>query len=376
MQETSTWRTTFETLPSFADFILKNCFEDYIKALGEQPLFELSVQENKAELERLVEGRLAEILSASIEKSMIEDVAIEDITMPAHTLKTVLMQFIPRFTTEPARIIALAAELDAWQFDYSTRVYRTFIDLLQRRAVELEESNANLQDFAFIASHDLKEPLRKISTLGNRLQTERTSLTVEGNVYLDKMINASIRMQQMVDDLLSLSQISADTPFEKVSLDQLLADVMQTFESRIESIGATVSAEKLPEAEVVPSLFRQLFQNLVGNALKFARKDRPLVLNVTGRRLDKIDFSDAHLRKAPSYVKLTFSDNGIGFDNKFANKIFAIFQRLNPRSEYDGAGIGLAICRKIAETHGSTIQANSSPETGSEFTIIIPSSRT
>jgi light-regulated signal transduction histidine kinase (bacteriophytochrome) len=241
------------------------------------------------------------------------------------------------------------------------------------RTTELQQSNASLQEFAFVASHDLKEPLRKISTLGDRLlQTERENFTESGKVYVDKMINAALRMQQMVDDLLSLSQVNEDATFDTTDLNQLLTDVLLTFETRIELIGAVVNADHLPNARVVPSQFRQLFQNLIGNSLKFARKGVAPALTVRCTELKASEVSDTALRKAPSYLKLTFADNGIGFDNKFAEKIFAIFQRLHTRTEYDGTGIGLAICRKIVENHGGTIQAIGSPEKGSEFIIVIP----
>lgn len=246
-------------------------------------------------------------------------------------------------------------------------------EILIERTAELQQSNASLQEFAFIASHDLKEPLRKISTLGDRLlQTERENYSSTGKVYLDKMIGAALRMQQMVDDLLSLSQISTDTHFENVSLNHLFTDVLQTFESRIESMQVTIKADRLPDAEVVPSQFRQLFQNLLSNSLKFAKKDRPLIISVNCEKLDEADLRNLNVRKAPVYYKLTFGDNGIGFDNRFADKIFAIFQRLHSRSEYEGTGIGLAICKKILENHGGIIQASSIPGEGTEFTVIVP----
>lgn len=244
---------------------------------------------------------------------------------------------------------------------------------LEENTTELQQSNANLQEFAFIASHDLKEPLRKISTLGDRLlQMERKNFSDSGKVYLDKIVNAAIRMQQMVDDLLALSQISQDTHVEKVSLSQLFADVLLTFEQRIESTNTTVTVGKLPDTVVVPSQFRQLFQNLISNSLKFASKERKLVITVDGLKIEKPESTELSLKKAPAYIKLIFTDNGIGFDNRFADKIFAIFQRLHSRTDYDGTGIGLAICKKIVENHGGAISARGTEQEGAEFTIIIP----
>jgi PAS domain S-box-containing protein len=246
-------------------------------------------------------------------------------------------------------------------------------EILLRRTTELQQSNANLQEFAFVASHDLKEPLRKISTLGDRLlQTERNNYTANGKIYLDKMITGAIRMQQMVDDLLALSQISSINHFEPTDLDQLLHEVLQTFESRIESLHATIKANKLPTASVVPSQFRQLFQNLISNSLKFTRKDVLPVLNISCDWPSENELRNLNLRSATSYARITFADNGIGFDNRFSEKIFAIFQRLHTKAEYDGTGIGLAICRKVMENHGGLLQASGRPGEGSEFSIIIP----
>lgn len=373
MQETSTRRKSAATLRPFADFILKNCLEEYVceslRAQAAPMKSELALMECSDDLERMAEGANHEWWTNELKN---DDISIGDAVSQIHIRKSTLLQFIPRFTTDPLKIIELARELDEWQLAQTTQAVTVFAEFSQERLSRLQESNASLRDFAFIASHDLKEPLRKISTLGDRLRMERDSLSPDGRAYLDKMINASLRMQQMVDDLLSLSQISTDARFEKVSLEQLLSDVLQTFESVVESKGATIEAGRLPEAEVVPSQFRQLFQNLVGNALKFARKGRSPVLKIACHRLDKKDISDTSVRKASSYLKLTFSDNGIGFDNKFADMIFAIFQRLNAKSEYDGAGIGLAICKKVVTNHGGSIQASGSPEEGSVFTIIIP----
>jgi PAS domain S-box-containing protein len=246
-------------------------------------------------------------------------------------------------------------------------------EILHRRTAELQQSNANLQEFAFVASHDLKEPLRKISTLGDRLrQTERDNYTANGKVYLDKMITGAVRMQQMVDDLLALSQITTVNLFEPTDLNQLLGEVLQTFESRIELLHATISAERLPTAAVVPSQFRQLFQNLISNSLKFTRNGVRPVLTITSDWPPESEIRPMNLREASSYVRITFTDNGIGFDNRFSEKIFAIFQRLHGKAEYEGTGIGLAICRKVMENHGGHLQAAGRPGEGSAFTIILP----
>ncbi|RYZ00521.1 MAG: PAS domain S-box protein [Chitinophagaceae bacterium] len=244
---------------------------------------------------------------------------------------------------------------------------------LLQNSFQLEQSNASLEEFAYVASHDLKEPLRKIATFGDRLvasQLERMS--PEGQVYLTKVVDAAQRMQTMIDDLLSVSRISGNQGFEDYSLQSLLNDAVQTLEFKIEQMGASIDATPLPDAHVVPSQFRQLFQNLLSNSLKFVREGVPPVIRIRYRVLQPAEVTDGALRKASEYLELTFTDNGIGFENEYAQRIFQIFQRLNGRSEYEGNGIGLAIVRKIVEHHGGTIQAQGVPDEGASFTIILP----
>lgn len=245
--------------------------------------------------------------------------------------------------------------------------------VLLQKTTELEQSNRSLEEFAFIASHDLKEPLRKISTLTDRLVTiENANLSAEGKLYFQKIVSASLRMQDMVDDLLSLSQVSADRSLQKTNLQLLLSDVMQTFDQKVEETNAKVVFNNLPHAVVVPSQFRQLFQNLVSNSLKFRRADVPPLVTVIHDYLTPNAATQYNLQSADRYLRITFTDNGIGFDNKFLPKIFSIFQRLHPRNKYDGTGIGLSICKKIVENHGGTIIANGAVNEGATFTIIVP----
>ena len=245
--------------------------------------------------------------------------------------------------------------------------------VLLQKTTELEQSNRSLEEFAFIASHDLKEPLRKISTLTDRLVLiENTNLSDDGKLYLQKVVSSSIRMQQMVDDLLSLAQVASDRAFRRVSLQTLLAEVLQTFEQKIEETNAKIISNGLPNAVVVPSQFRQLFQNLVSNSLKFRKAEGSAVLNISHDYLTAHATAHLNLQPADRYLQLTFSDNGIGFDNKFLPKIFSIFQRLHPRNKYEGTGIGLSICKKIVENHGGVILADGKVNEGAKFTVILP----
>jgi PAS domain S-box-containing protein len=245
--------------------------------------------------------------------------------------------------------------------------------VIHQRTAELQQSNASLEEFAFVASHDLKEPLRKIITFSDRLLgSQQNQLTDDGRGYLEKIMNSSIRMQQMVNDLLSLSVIAADKSFSKVNLKKLFDEVLMAFEYKVEETKAKFEIADLPEAEVVPAQFRQLFQNLVSNSLKFAKKDVAPLISIGFTFLLPSEVPTQQIQKADRYLKLEVSDNGIGFDNTYGEKIFAVFQRLHAREHYEGTGIGLAICKKIVENHGGVVFASGQLQQGATFTIIIP----
>lgn len=244
--------------------------------------------------------------------------------------------------------------------DISERKQRT--DDLKRYAQELERSNEELESFASVASHDLQEPLRKIRTMGDRLEKiSKDELSDKGKDYLARMINASERMHHLILDLLTFSRVSTRTqPFALVDLNEPINDVISTLEIAIEESGGKVDVGDLPAAEVDESQIRQVFQNLIGNALKFAKPDTPPVVSVSGEIKDNTS------------VQITVKDNGVGFDQQYAERIFVIFQRLHGRSEYAGTGVGLAICKKIIERHGGTIEAVSNVGEGTEFHVVLP----
>ncbi len=244
---------------------------------------------------------------------------------------------------------------------------------LHRKNIQLLQSNASLEEYAYVASHDLKEPIRKIATFSDRLlSTHAANLSPDGKTYLEKIKSSAQRMQLMISDLLALSVISGNKAFEYYSLDKVVKEVLQTLEYKIEELEARIQYDPLPSARIIPAQFRQLFQNLLSNSLKFIREGVRPEINISCSYLRPEQVQDLEISQAKRYLCLEISDNGIGFDNQFANKIFTIFQRLHGKAEYEGTGIGLAICKKIAENHGGTIIALGNLKQGSKFTIIIP----
>lgn len=233
----------------------------------------------------------------------------------------------------------------------------------ERAERELQRSNRELQDFAFVASHDLQEPLRKIQAFGDRLRSKNKDVLDEASLdYLARMQNAASRMQELINALLNLSRITTKAqPFTTVALDSILSVVVDDLQPRIEDAGGTVVVKKLPILDADRVQMRQLFQNLVGNALKFRAEGRPIRVEVREGHSDN-----------PAVVRIEVSDNGIGFEERHADKIFTIFQRLHGRGEYEGSGIGLAVCRRIVDRHGGNISATSVPGEGATFIIELP----
>jgi signal transduction histidine kinase len=227
---------------------------------------------------------------------------------------------------------------------------------------KLEESNQALRDFTSIASHDLKEPLRKVATFGGMLrQKYGDSLGEQGKGYLDRVLDAVRRMQSLLTALLEYSRLTTRAdPFKEVDLAEIVRDVLSDLEVNMEKTGAEVHVGNLPVVQADPTQMRQLFQNLVGNALKFQKEGEKPVITIVG--------SSENGR-----LRITVEDNGIGFDEEYAETIFTPFQRLHGRSgQYEGTGMGLAICRKIVERHGGSILAKSTPGTGSSFIVKLP----
>jgi len=236
---------------------------------------------------------------------------------------------------------------------------------LLRNSRELERSNEELARFASVASHDLQEPLRKIRTMGARLhERSQAQLDEKSRDYLQRMIKAGDNMHRLIRDLLELSRVSTRSqPFAEIDLGAAAAEALSNLELAVEESGATVEVAPLPRLQADPAQMRQLFQNLIGNALKFRREEAPLEVRVR---------AEIEGGGSGAVCAVSVSDNGIGFDERYRGRIFDVFQRLHGKGRYEGTGIGLAICKKIVERHGGEITARSVPGSGSTFLFRIP----
>lgn len=243
-------------------------------------------------------------------------------------------------------------------------------ELLQTNK-ELETSNAELQQYASVASHDLQEPLRKIIIFTHIIWEKFLPNHSEAESYIRKVISSSERMRALIDDLLNYSKLSVNSYFTWADLQAVLSETLIDLELPIQEKGAEIIMNNLPSAEVIPGQIRQVFQNVIGNALKFSKEGvKPQIRIWSDLTQEKSFDSPAH--PDGMYLRIYISDNGIGFNEVFLGKIFTLFQRLHGRSEYEGTGIGLAIVRKIIEKHNGLITAKSKENEGATFMIVLP----
>jgi PAS domain S-box-containing protein len=254
-------------------------------------------------------------------------------------------------------------------------------DEKEKRAFELGVANKELQSFAYVSSHDLQEPLRKIQTFANRiLEKEYERLSDNGKDYFARIQNSANRMQTLIEDLLAFSRVNTgERKFEMTDLHKMIEALSEDFKEAIDKIGATLKIDLKGHANIIPFQFRQLMQNLIGNSLKFANPKTAPQINVSST----ISKGSVFLKQNPKltvrllsaekeYSHIQVSDNGIGFEPKFQEQVFEIFQKLHAREEYPGTGIGLAIVKKIVENHGGFITATSELGKGATFDIYIP----
>ncbi len=245
---------------------------------------------------------------------------------------------------------------------------------LESKNKDLINMNIELQSFAYISSHDLQEPLRKIQTFASRLtDLDEQNISPRAKTYLERIEFSAKRMQALIQDLLTYSRTnSADRTFVKTNLDEIAEEVIMDFSDRIEEKNAVIELQPLGEGTVMPFQFRQLLHNLIGNALKFSRKGVPPHIQLKARRVvgHKLKFKVDYPEKI--YFCLRITDNGIGFEDAYKERIFEVFQRLNTDSEFLGTGIGLAIVKKIVENHKGIIKASSEKDHGATFKIYLP----
>jgi light-regulated signal transduction histidine kinase (bacteriophytochrome) len=240
----------------------------------------------------------------------------------------------------------------------------------------LKQMNEELDQFAYMASHDLQEPLRKIQMFSDKIMVKKDP-DEETTKYFSKIISASRRMQSLINNLLDFSRHSVrSSDFKKTDLNQLLKETLNELELDIEKSGAKIHIGNLPEIAAVPGLMQQLFYNLLSNAVKFRKKAVAPVIDINAAEMTPEEFLQlsGHVNGS-IYYKITVTDNGIGFDEQYSEDIFKVFKRLHSYQQYEGTGVGLSICKKIVEQHGGFIRARSAVEKGSTFIIGLPATQ-
>jgi PAS domain S-box-containing protein len=246
---------------------------------------------------------------------------------------------------------------------------------LSQANTQLVTANRDLEQFAYVASHDLQEPLRKLQTFSHLLRDRFSSELSEGaQMYIEKISSSAVRMSHLIKDILDYSRLAHNKPlFQPVDLNVILSNVLSDYELMIKQRKITVEADELPVVEAIPIQMNQLFYNLMGNSIKFIRKGVDPLVKVRCARLTNEELEKfARLKKDRTYFRFTVSDNGIGFSQQYAENIFSIFQQLNDRSKFGGYGIGLSLCKRIVENHDGIIYANGVANEGATFTFFIP----
>lgn len=275
--------------------------------------------------------------------------------------------------------------LDVMSTKFGSEVLVTFSDYtrlkqlqqqLEASVKELKRSNDRLKEFAYVASHDLQEPLRKITTFGNLLvQLHAANLGEEGKRLIERMHSATVRMQILINDLLNYSQINTRAiNLQKVDLNKVVQGVVTDLDNSIHENNAIIDIDELPVLDADEVQLRQLFQNLLSNAIKFKRSETNPHIAITAKHITGHEAPDivSHDDIDKDFHEIIVSDNGIGFDQQYAKQIFQVFQRLHGRSDYPGTGIGLAIVQKVAENHQGYIYAESEPGKGATFYVLLP----
>ena len=246
---------------------------------------------------------------------------------------------------------------------------------LKQANVELENMNQELSSFAYISSHDLQEPLRKIQTFISRIkEMDAENFSDKTNSYLDRVQNAANKMQTLINDLLTYSRTGTKTEkfFEKTDLGLLLKEIKAEFSEALNEKKGVLEIAEMPVTNAIPFQLRQLFINLISNAIKFSKKDVSPLIKINARKIKGSEIADKHASETDMYYQIDIRDNGIGFEKEYSQRIFEVFQKLHGKHEYEGTGIGLSICKKIVQNHHGFITVASEPNKGTVFSIYIP----
>ncbi len=245
---------------------------------------------------------------------------------------------------------------------------------LELAVKDLDRSNKELEEFAYIASHDLQEPLRKITVFSGKLALKlNEKLGEEGKFYISKINAAAGSMKQLIENILQISRtVKYNQPFILTDLNDVLNQAKQNLDLKIEEGKTHIIQDNLPVIEALPTLLLQLFDNLLNNAIKFSSKNQTATINIHSREISNREKENLRLPADKIFYEIKIKDNGIGFKQEYAKNIFKTFYRLNGKTEYPGTGIGLSICAKIVERHNGLIWAESEPEKGASFFIILP----
>ena len=236
---------------------------------------------------------------------------------------------------------------------------------------QLESSNDDLQQYASVASHDLKEPLRKIQIYSDRIRRTFLAENPEADEYMEKIISSSQRMSRLINDLLNYSRLSGEGLYKATDINVILDELMADLEILIAEKNASINIDRFPEMEVIPGQIRQLFQNILSNALKFSKKDIAPIVKISVSRTSEQELEGLN-DEYGNFCRISISDNGIGFNEIYKEKIFTMFQRLHSKEAFEGTGIGLAIVKKIVEKHNGIITVSSREGEGTTFTMVLP----
>ena len=310
------------------------------------------------------------VYRSCFDQSWIGDCKAEALLLSGREPKPVQLSFNLLHLDGGASVSVILTDLTAQK--NTQRELEQYNAKLQNANDALELSNHDLQQFASVASHDLQEPLRKIQIYSNLLRDKGAVPSAEDSQYLGKIIDSASRMRKLIIAILDYSKLSADTmDWEYTDLSVLFMELLEDFELVIKEKKAEVKVGAMPSIAVNRGQIRQVFQNILSNALKFSREDIPPRINIYSRCMATRSFSGAEQENGP-FCLIGIGDNGIGFDNKYLTSVFSLFERLHSKDRFEGTGIGLAIAKKIVEKHHGLISAVSTEGRGSEFRIILP----